>query len=247
MKKLLLLLCLITGIFAMTACSNTDEPKPFEYSDSDVTKTAESNFIQWNSASYADITEAQYEEYLAQYGAEIQEQIDQMKGWGKLQAELGDYKSIINTKISNNEDSITATVIAEFSNNTLLFEVTLAEDMSVTKIETDTSKYVSIQNTLKNIAMYVGIAFIVIILLAGIISILKNIAKLFNRNGSDSPSNTENANVLTASEQVNLTDDAELVAVITAAIMASMGDAAPADGLIVRSIRKVNRNKWVKA
>jgi hypothetical protein len=38
-------------------------------------------------------------------------------------------------------------------------------------------------------------------------------------------------------------NDYELIAVITAAICASMGDEAPADGLIVRSIRKVNRKK----
>lgn len=37
-------------------------------------------------------------------------------------------------------------------------------------------------------------------------------------------------------------DDYELVAVITAAIMAYMGDDAPDDGLIVRSIRRVRRN-----
>lgn len=42
----------------------------------------------------------------------------------------------------------------------------------------------------------------------------------------------------------NLVDDQELVAVITAAIMASMGENTPADGLVVRSIRKVNKKKW---
>ena len=44
-----------------------------------------------------------------------------------------------------------------------------------------------------------------------------------------------------------LVDDGELVAVITAAIMASMtsnGEEVPADGLIVRSIKRSKSNKW---
>lgn len=39
-------------------------------------------------------------------------------------------------------------------------------------------------------------------------------------------------------------DDKELVAVITAAIMASLGEEAPKDGLVVKSIHKVNKQSW---
>lgn len=42
-------------------------------------------------------------------------------------------------------------------------------------------------------------------------------------------------------EELELSDNYELVAVITAAIYASYGDAVPADGFVVRSIRKSNR------
>lgn len=44
-------------------------------------------------------------------------------------------------------------------------------------------------------------------------------------------------------EPIKLTDDLELVAVITAAISASLGEAVPSDGLIIRSIRKVNKRR----
>jgi len=43
-------------------------------------------------------------------------------------------------------------------------------------------------------------------------------------------------------EEISL-DDKELVAVITAAVMAYLGDEAPTAGLVVRSIRKVNKRK----
>ena len=48
-------------------------------------------------------------------------------------------------------------------------------------------------------------------------------------------------------EEDELISDCELVAVITAAIYASMGDAVPAGGLVVRSIRKSNVSKWKNA
>lgn len=47
--------------------------------------------------------------------------------------------------------------------------------------------------------------------------------------------------------EIELVDNSELVAVITAAIMASMGNDAPADGLFVRSIRRTNGKRWQNA
>jgi Na+-transporting methylmalonyl-CoA/oxaloacetate decarboxylase gamma subunit len=44
-------------------------------------------------------------------------------------------------------------------------------------------------------------------------------------------------------EEEELFEDYEFVAVITAAIYAAMGEAVPTDGLIVRSIRKVNSRR----
>lgn len=47
--------------------------------------------------------------------------------------------------------------------------------------------------------------------------------------------------------EVELVDNTELVAVITAAIMAYMGDEAPADGLYIRSIKRSSGNRWKNA
>lgn len=46
-------------------------------------------------------------------------------------------------------------------------------------------------------------------------------------------------------DETDYSSNIELVAVITAAIMAYMGEDAPADGLVIRSIRKVNRRNHV--
>ena len=49
----------------------------------------------------------------------------------------------------------------------------------------------------------------------------------------------------TTTKEMDYSSDLELVAVITAAIMAYMGEDAPEDGLLIRSIRKVNRRNHV--
>lgn len=99
-----------------------------------------------------------------------------------------------------------------------------------------------------------GVVFILLIFLAVLIWAFKfipMIEKLVNKKKQIPNDLNRQAvdNVLSQIEfkEENLIDDSELVAVITAAIMASMGDSAPSDGLIVRSIKKANKNTWIHA
>lgn len=92
--------------------------------------------------------------------------------------------------------------------------------------------------------------FVILISVSILISLLKYVpilVKIFtNQNKPKSKSidmDQMNTPTLIESEvSEELVDDSELVAVITAAIMASMGEEAPADGFIVRSIKRANRN-----
>lgn len=95
------------------------------------------------------------------------------------------------------------------------------------------------------------IVFSVLILIIFIISMFRIIPYLQEKrsnkvnhaeasnNAVDNPINQ----IISNEETEVITDDHELIAVITAAICASMGETAPADGLIVRSIRRVNKRK----
>ncbi len=111
----------------------------------------------------------------------------------------------------------------------------------------------SIPQPLLNILIGLGIVFAALIFIAGLIYIIKSISGLTNTKPGDGASNsgyTVNTPVIAKEETVAeevLTDDLELVAVITAAIMASMGNEAPADGLVVRSIRRINNKRWQNA
>jgi glutaconyl-CoA/methylmalonyl-CoA decarboxylase subunit delta len=129
--------------------------------------------------------------------------------------------------------------------NLLHYNIILAADSNASFSD-------SIPQPLLNILIGLGIIFAALIFIAGLIYIIKSISNLSNNNPNGSASNSAspvnvpgNTNDGVIYEE-ELTDDLELVAVITAAIMASMGNEVPADGLVVRSIRKVNK-RWQNA
>jgi sodium pump decarboxylase gamma subunit len=117
-----------------------------------------------------------------------------------------------------------------------------------------TSNMGLLSKALLNTVIGMGIVFVVLIFISYIISLLKYIPKLIEKFTNSSNSNnmeSENEPAIdyeTSLEtgdsiDISVTDNAELVAVITAAIMASMENEVPNDGLIVRSIRKINRSR----
>lgn len=115
-----------------------------------------------------------------------------------------------------------------------------------------------------NTILGIGIVFCVLLLICFIIScfkyintIVSKISGFFKRvfkGGSEaktevSVSETEPAPAV-VDEEEDVTDDLEIVAVITAAIEAyeeEMGGYVPEDGLVVRSIRKINKQRWQNA
>lgn len=111
----------------------------------------------------------------------------------------------------------------------------------------------TMETALLNTVMGIGIVFIVLLLISGIISLFKYISKAEAalKHKSESVSMQEAKAVVqeTPTEEANLVDDLELVAVITAAIEAyEEANGTPvSNGLYVRSIRKVNKSRWQNA
>lgn len=93
----------------------------------------------------------------------------------------------------------------------------------------------------------IALSFIVILVIIHLIRMISRLTKIVLKDENDKDEYTKKQNshmnqYENIYEDINL-DDKELVAVITAAVMAYLGDEAPADGLVVRSIRKVNKRK----
>ncbi len=99
-----------------------------------------------------------------------------------------------------------------------------------------------------NTILGIGIVFIVLILISFIIGLLKYV-NVFGRSKEVKVSETAAAVPETVEEE-DVTDDLEIVAVIMAAIEAyeeEMGGTVPADGLVIRSIKKRNKKQWINA
>ena len=102
-----------------------------------------------------------------------------------------------------------------------------------------------------NTAMGIGIVFFSLVFISLIIALFGVVPKLLSgekKEKKNAPAQAP-APVVSApvEETEDVTDDLQLVAVITAAIMASLGEEAPADGLVVRSIKKRNVKNWKNA
>ena len=95
---------------------------------------------------------------------------------------------------------------------------------------------------LVNTLMGMGVVFVVLIFIAFVISLFNYLPKPGSKKAPVPTTPEPVKEVAPVVEEVQeSTDDTELVAVITAAIMsykASIGEEVPADGLVVRSIRK---------
>lgn len=111
-----------------------------------------------------------------------------------------------------------------------------------------------IEKALLDTVLGMGVVFAMLILIALIIWSFKFIqvfeqraAKGKQQTGIPAPVTVPNTSVINIEEEEELVDDSELVAVITAAICASMGDSAPVNGLVVKSIKKANRAAWLRA
>ena len=103
---------------------------------------------------------------------------------------------------------------------------------------------------LLNTVMGIVIVFLVLLLISKIISLFKYIYKFEQGKATKKVEAEAPAPVEAEEPQEELSDDLELVAVITAAIHAyeeAQGNEIPVEGLVVRSIRKAGKAKWQNA
>ncbi len=103
-----------------------------------------------------------------------------------------------------------------------------------------------------NTLLGMGMAFAVLIIIALVISAFPFIGKIGEKKPETDKQITQQSmeNVtsqIAEKEDADLTDDAELVAVIAAAIAAYEGSNTSSDGYVIRSIRKRPVNNWKKA
>lgn len=234
-KKLSLILCILSCILMMAGCSLTKTNENF---DKKTLKTdAEAFITSWFDYDFAgavkDYKDQMDEDTLNQY----QQSVDLQKQYGKMnKAEKTEYT------INSDSATVTQTVSTEKGpNKKLIFSVTYDEEgnMSSWKVEEYKTLGQKMANAGINTVMSMCIVFIVLIFIAIIIAQFERISNLQNKSKKKTEAVEEKAveaqPAVAALVEENLTDDLELVAVITAAIAAASENECT-DGLVIRSI-----------
>ncbi len=156
------------------------------------------------------------------------------------------------TEINHEKDQVTVRVPAEFEKSkgviALVFNYKKDFDsmvpayMTVTEEETFAS---NMKGAAINTVMGVGIVFCTLFFLIAVISLFKYVNKIGEKYEEKETPAPKKVVAPVKEETEELVDDLELVAVISAAIAASENTST--DSFVVRSIKKVNRNKWQRA
>lgn len=251
MKKHVLVLGMITCIFGLTACGTETE------------KVKEETILTEEQA--VEVGESLVEQIVSIYESGTVAQYSGSTGFEMLEAaitsmesaseDMGSYVGIIGSEAEVDADGAVINVTVEGTKRNAVVEVILGETTteSITTNVTYTFGELMKKAAL-NTLLGMGTVFVVLILICLIISCFRFIYIFENKKKKDENiqetkeikeiKETAESNAVSAEEDV--TDDLELVAVISAAIAASEG-AVSTDGFVVRSIRKVNKSKWQKA
>lgn len=172
---------------------------------------------------------------------------EKFTNWVNIKGEVGAFDSITDTSFEEKGDEVIVRDTVKYEKGTVIISVTFnkeAANLNPYNAITDASAEKAVESQGGNLAdagkntlMGVGLVFAVLILISFIISLLKYVPGLFAKK-EEKVKEEIIVNTPSVEPEPELTDDTELVAVITAAIMASMACEAPADGLVVRSIRR---------
>lgn len=265
-KKLVLLLCLITCLFAITACSSKKEAATFQYNEETVKEAATQWMDSWNQMDFSVYDDTTLEG-LVSSGQMDEESKTVFSTWRQTQSDIGAFVKVKDVVIEEAGDIITVVFTATYegTKNNVIFKVpfdsSLNVDSNAITVEESETFSSKMDSALLNTIIGMGTVFVVLIFISCLIGMFKIIPKIQKKmelrqeadmNVVTAIDNTvsqiaEKEELEEMEEIEELVDDGELVAVITAAIMASMtsnGEEVPADGLIVRSIKRSKSNKW---
>ena len=244
LKGFLLMMCMLVGMFAMTA-GNTVMAAELSAEEDAGYKSSAVSTIETITA----FTDEEIEQYLQQYTDEFS--VSAIGSWQSSKNELGAYVEVTDQTISVDGTKVTITSQVKFEkgNATVPIVLDLASGSATAVSMSFDMEYTLGQKMTQaglNTVMGIGIVFLMLVFLTFCISMFKHISKLEKKPEPKpaAPAPVAAAPVV-AAEPEELVDDGELVAVIAAAIAAS--ENVSVDGFRVRSIKRANTRSWKNA
>ena len=237
-KKIASLMLVTICAFSLTACGKKEETAAYQQiTDDMVTNCAEVSKSAVESLAGFD-----------------DETLNQMTANRDTFTRLGKYEEMgtPTTDIDREEGQVTVDIPAKFDkgdaeikvvfNYSSDYDQMVPAYMTISEVETTGMK---LNGAAVNTVMGVGCVFVVLIFLIFVISLFKYVGKIGQKETAPKAAPAPAPAVPAAPVEEDLTDDLELVAVISAAIAASENTST--DSFVVRSIKKVNRSKWQRA
>ena len=236
MKKILLVLGMITCFATVTACGGKVE-EPFQGTiTAEQAEATAQNFATSLNEVIMTGAQAEFESDPVLSAA--------VASFEAALVDLGDYQSMDGCTFTEDEDGLTIIANITGSERSGVLELIFDEEYALVSVSANVTYSFAEMMTKAglNTLMGMGTVFVVLILIACLIACFNLIPKLqsiFAKKEKKADVAVANAVAqIVENEAVQEEDDTELVAVIAAAIAASEG-AASADGYVVRSIRKL--------
>jgi sodium pump decarboxylase gamma subunit len=267
MKRFLLLFCMLACVFCMTACTDTISSDKAKTSAKDMQVSGYSQEIkQWANdlVLYLDaesdeqikadgeaantISAVNGKVYIINLAGIDEKTIEFYNSWIKTREDLGALRSIDSIDINVSDETgtlCTVAIEATYEERTCSFELTIDDDYNLSSgaINPTYTTGEKMTKAAMNTILGMGTVFVVLIFISFVISLLQYVNKIGSKPEPAKEEPKQQPAPVAEPAEEEPEDDLELVAVITAAIAASEGTSA--DGLVVRSIKKVGRqNNW---
>ncbi len=252
MKKLWITLCMVVCLFALSGCSQADDVQ--EEIDPNIVATMQQAAEQY-LVLFSEMTD---EDLVAGLAASAKNKDYVMetafKSWESVKDDLGAYVSSETAEVTLGDDGYIARIAAVFEQRNMVFTFMVDEELSGPQGISFAPEYTLAENMTKagmNTLMGMGVVFIVLIFIAWVISLFKYINVFENKmKAKNAPAPAAPAPAAAPApvaapvvEEEEYVDDTELISVIAAAIAASEGKTS-ANGLVVRSIKRVPNRSW---
>lgn len=260
MKKLASLLFMAMLVLGLTACGGSKEPVETVVDSAYAEQVAD--FIVANITGmsaeemqyYVDMDAEDLQGVLDQSGIPIEAVAfqDIFNGYINYTEELGAYISTDSSELSGDEEEASLTTVVAFDVHSATLNLIFNDDGVVTtgSIDPIYSFGEILQKAGLNTIIGMGTVFVILIFISLVIALLPKLTGMIENFGKkiEAPAAAPaapKAEPAAPAEVEELSDDLELVAVISAAIAAYTGTSS--DGFVVRSIRRSDKNKWKKA
>lgn len=237
-KKISLLLCLIFTVLTMAACG-ADPTKEDYYGTtySDLENLAVSNVEQLSAYSTEELAMV-----LSSVSDELTAKL--VEGWMVTTAELGQYQGLDELVVAKANKTVTVDQYVNYPGRQVVVSFVLnynyeSEQLVITDVGVDLVYTLGekMEKAALNTLMGMGTVFGVLILISLVIYCFRFVGDLQNIGKKKQTAEAVvTNNVPEVVEEAPLTDDLELVAVISAAIAASEGTST--DSFVVRSIHR---------